>query len=407
MTKINHVATATRPRWTGVGAVAGAVFAVVTTEMLPVGLLTTIGASLDSSAGMVGLTMTVPGLVAAAVAPLVPLVAGAMDRRRLLVALGMLLAAANIASATVNHIAPLVAFRLLVGVCIGGIWSVAGGLAVRLVPARSVGTATSIIFSGVAVASVLGVPSGALLGDLVGWRAAFLAAGGLSLAVTWLLATALPPMPVQEPARLRAMRALLGDRLVRTGLVAVTAVIVGHFAAYTYVRPVLERLGGVPAGLVGALLLTYGLAGVVGTFVSGAFAGRAPHRTMLAVVAALSTAMLAAPLLAAAGMPGAVTAMLAWGIAYGGVSVTGQNWLLRAAPGAAEPVTALFVAAFNLAIAGGALLGGRVVDAAGPAAAAMVGGGLVLIGLAVLATGARSRRAHGLDRPTFPAEAQP
>ncbi|SCL71550.1 Predicted arabinose efflux permease, MFS family [Micromonospora citrea] len=397
MTKIDDAASAARTRWTGVGAVAGAVFAVVTTEMLPVGLLTAIGASLDSSPGTVGLTMTVPGLVAAAVAPLVPLVAGAMDRRRLLVALGALLAVANVASAAVTDIAPLVALRLLVGVCIGGIWSVAGGLAVRLVPARSVGTATSIVFSGVAVASVLGVPAGALLGDLVGWRAAFLAVGGLSLAVTWLLAATLPAMPVREPTRLRAMRELLGDRLVRVGLVAVAAVVVGHFAAYTYVRPVLERLGGVEAGLVGALLLAYGLAGVAGTFVSGALAARTPHRTLLAVAAALGAAVLAVPLLAAAGLPGAATAMLAWGVAYGGVSVTCQNWLLRAAPGAGEPVTALFVAVFNLAIAGGALLGGRAVDTAGPAAATVVGGALVLVGLAVLAAG--SGRARRLDRP--------
>lgn len=399
MTKINDVASATAARWTGVGAVAGAVFAVVTTEMLPVGLLTAISASLGTSVGTVGLTMTVPGLVAAAVAPLVPLVAGALDRRRLLVALGASLAAANVASAMVTDIVPLVALRLLVGVCIGGIWSVAGGLAARLVPARSVGTATSIIFSGVAVASVLGVPSGALLGELVGWRAAFLAAGVMSLAVTCLLAVTLPPMPVREPANLRAMRELLGDRLVRTGLIAVAAVVVGHFAAYTYVRPVLERLGGVEAGLVGTLLLAYGLAGVAGTFVSGAFAARTPHRTLLVVAAALGTVVLAVPPLVAAGLPGAVTAMLAWGVTYGGVSVTCQNWLLRAAPGAGEPVTALFVAAFNLAIAGGALFGGRVVDAAGPTAATTVGGALVLTGLAVLVFGAGSRRTGRLDRP--------
>ena len=133
--------------------------------------------------------ISLPALLAALLAPLVVIAAGGIDRRRILCALLVLLLVANIASALAPGIASLLAARVLVGLCMGGIWAVAGGLAARLVPASRIGLATSIVFGGVAAASVLGVPLGALLGDALGWRAAFAAMALLSSAVLLLVAT--------------------------------------------------------------------------------------------------------------------------------------------------------------------------------------------------------------------------
>ncbi|GAA2147139.1 MFS transporter [Actinomadura napierensis] len=171
-----------RPGRPAVLAVAAATFLVVTSEMLPVGLLTSIGPDLGASAGTAGLAMTVPGLVAALCAPALSAATARLDRRAVLVALAGLLAAADLGSAAAFGLPALLASRILVGVAIGGVWSIAGGLAARLVPERSAGAATAVVFGGISVASVAGVPAGTLIGDLAGWRAAFAVAGALSLA---------------------------------------------------------------------------------------------------------------------------------------------------------------------------------------------------------------------------------
>ncbi len=371
-------------------AVAVATFSVVTTEMLPVGLLTGIGTGLEVSDGTAGLTMTVPGLVAAVAAPSVTLALGRTDRRRALVGLAGLLAAANLLSAVAPSFPVLVAARVLVGVCIGGVWAIAAGLAVRLVPARSAGRATMLIFSGIAVASVLGVPVGTLAGDLWGWRAAFAVMGLVALAATGALAALLPPLPVERAARVSDVPGLLRAGRVRLGLLTVLLLVTGHFAAYTYVRPLLERIPGFDAGAVSATLLLYGVAGVAGNFLAGTLS-RDPRRPLLVICGSLAAVTAAMPLVAG-GAAGATVLLALWGLAYGGVSVSTQKWLLTVAPHAPEGVSALFVAAFNVAISLGALLGGRVVDAASPLAVMPLGGLLALGALAATAAGGRRRR---------------
>ncbi|WP_049475596.1 MFS transporter, partial [Stenotrophomonas maltophilia] len=170
-----HATPVHRHPWWAVSAVGLATFSVVTTEMLPVGLLTPVAEDLGASTGTAGLMISLPALLAAVFAPLVVIAAGGIDRRRILCVLLGLLLVANVASALAPGIGWLLAARVLVGFCMGGIWAIAGGLAARLVPAHRIGLATSIIFGGVAAASVLGVPLGALIGDALGWRFAFAA----------------------------------------------------------------------------------------------------------------------------------------------------------------------------------------------------------------------------------------
>ncbi|MFI9205074.1 MFS transporter [Streptomyces sp. NPDC053048] len=370
-------------------ALAAGTFSVVTTEMLPVGLLTPIGADLGVGEGTAGLTMTVPGLVAAVAAPAVPAVAGRLDRRVLLVGLMALLAVADLLTACAPGIEVLVGLRVLVGVCIGGVWAVAAGLAVRLVPAVSVGTATSVIFSGIAVASVLGVPAGALIGELGGWRAPFAVIGVVALAVSAALAVLLPPLPPEPATGGGALLALLRDAPVRAGLLTVLLLVSGHFAGYTFVRPALERVPGAAGGTIGVLLLAYGVAGVAGNFLAGAVAVRRPRRVLLVLSGALAVVIPAVSLADGATPLVAAVLLTGWGLAYGGVSVGTQSRLLAAAPHAREAASALFVAAFNVAIALGALLGGRTVDAVSVPAALWLGG---LLALGALVTVAVARR---------------
>ncbi|MET9932078.1 MULTISPECIES: MFS transporter [unclassified Streptomyces] len=372
--------------WPAVAAVAGATFTVVTSEMLPVGLLTPVGGALGVTEGTAGLTLTVTGLVGAVAAPLLTPLLGRFDRRPVLCGLMAVLVAGNLLAAWSPHFAVMVAARVLVGVGMGGVWAVAAGLAVRLVPERSVGPATSLVFSGIAVASVLGVPAGTYLGELSDWRTAFTAAAGLALAVLVALAVLLPALPAEREIRLGGVLRLAGNPRVATGLGVVALLVTGHFAAYTYVRPVLEEVSGADPSAIGTLLLVYGLAGVLGTFVSGAGAARSPRGTLLVIGPVLAgTVCLVPP--AGGSVRTAAVLLAVWGLSYGGVSVATQSWLLAAAPEAREGASALFVGVFNGSIALGAFAGGLVADGLGVGAVMYLGAALAACTLALTVRG--------------------
>ncbi|NUW45334.1 MFS transporter [Nonomuraea rhodomycinica] len=361
-------------------AVAAGTFTIVTSEMLPVGLLTPIGADLGVSDGTAGLMMTAPGLVAAVSAPLITLAARRLDRRVVLCGLMALLAVANLLAALAPVYPVMLAARVLTGVSIGGFWAFAVGLAPRLAPEPLVGRAAATIASGIAVASVLGVPAGTFVASVAGWRAAFAAVALLSVALCVALARLLPALPAERAARLSDLWRVWRAGPLRVVLVVTALVVTGHFAAYTYVRPFLEQAAGAGAAAVSAVLLGYGVAGVAGNFAAGARAARRPRGVLvtLALLIGVATALLAAT----PGSIGPATALLVlWGVAYGGVSVTLQMWVVRA--GGGEAGMAMLTAVFNAAISLGAFAGGRVVDGASVPAVMWLGAGLSLAAAAV------------------------
>ncbi|MEV0144309.1 MULTISPECIES: MFS transporter [unclassified Nonomuraea] len=375
-----------------VPAVAAGTFTIVTSEMLPVGLLTPIGAELGVSDGAAGLMMTAPGLVAAVSAPLMTLAARRLDRRGVLCALMALLALANLVAALSPAYPVMLAARVLTGVSIGGFWTYAVGLPVRLVPEPRVGPAAATIASGIAVASVLGVPAGTLVASAAGWRVAFGAVALLAAVLCVALAGLLPPLPAERAARPSDLWAVWRAGPSRIVLIVTALVVTGHFAAYTYVRPFLEQATGAGAGtgaaVVGAVLLGYGVAGVVGNFAAGARAARRPRGTLvtLALLIGGATAVLAA---APGSIVLAAALLLLWGVAYGGVSVTVQIWIVRA--GGGEAGTAMLTAVFNAAISLGALTGGRVVDGMSVSAVMWLGAGLSLAAAAAAGRWGRRR----------------
>lgn len=378
-----HPAPVARHRWWAVSAVGLATFSVVTTEMLPVGLLTPVAEDLGASTGTAGLLISLPALLAAVFAPLVVIAAGGIDRRRILCALLGLLLVANLASALAPGIGWLLAARVLVGFCMGGIWAIAGGLAARLVPAQRIGLATSIIFGGVAAASVLGVPLGVLIGDAWGWRSAFIAMALFSAAVMLLHVWVVPALPVSTSVRPRQFAQQLGHRGLQRGLGLTLLLVSGHFIAFTYVRPLLTSLSGVDASWVGALLFAYGLAGVVGNFLAGPLAARHPRGTLLAIASSLLLTPVLFLWMGSTPAGGSVL-MLVWGLAYGGVSVGLMGWMMKAVPQAVEIATALYVGVFNIGIALGAWGGGRLLDGIGLhatlwAAAVLAGSALLMV----------------------------
>jgi predicted MFS family arabinose efflux permease len=361
------------------------IFAVVTTEILPIGLLTSIGADFTVSDGMAGLMMTMPGFLAAVAAPLVTTATARFDRRLMLCAFTLLLALSNFLAAAAPGYGLVLVSRVMVGITIGGFWSIGAGLAERLVPPESAGRATAVIFSAVPLGSVLGVPAGTLIGDLAGWRTAFTVMGVLTAGVLVMLLRLVPPLPPVRATRLSVLGGLLRTTGIRLALLLTFLVVLAHFGAYTYVTPFLARVTHAGGGTITAFLLLYGAAGVLGNWLGGAWVVRRP-RTVLGLAAGLIAA--ATLLLPALGRwdAGAVTLLLVWGIAYGAVPVASQTWFSRAAPDAPEAASVLFTASFQATISTGALLGGVVLDRTSPSAVMLLGGGIAL--LVVLALGA-------------------
>ncbi|WP_328404535.1 MFS transporter [Nocardia sp. NBC_00403] len=369
-------------RWLAVFAVMLGIFSIVTTEILPIGLLTSIGTDFTISDGMAGLMMTMPGLLAAVAAPLITVAAARIDRKLLLCACTLLLVLANAVAAIAPDFWLVLVSRVLIGITIGGYWSIAAGLAGRLVPPESAARATAVIFSSVPLGSVLGVPAGTLVGSLAGWRAAFVVLGILSAGVLLLLLIALPPLPAVQAVHLSTLRAGLRGSGIRSTLLATFFVVLAQFGTYTYVTPFLEQVTGVGAGTITMLLLIYGVAGILGNFLGGALVARRPRTTLGGAATLMACATLALPLLGR-WETGAALLLILWGIGYGAVPVALQTWFATAVHSTAEVSSVLFTASFQATFSLGALVGGVIVDRTTPSTVMLLGGATALLVLVI------------------------
>ncbi|MFL6697817.1 MAG: MFS transporter [Vitreoscilla sp.] len=350
--------------WSAVVSLTLGVFGLVTSEFLPASLLTAMATDLGISDGMAGQAVTATALVGAIAAPTVPLVTRRLDRRLVMLALTLLLLVSNALAVAAHGFAMLVAARVVLGVALGGFWSMAAALALRLVPDTLFARAMALILSGVSIATVCAAPIGAWMGATWGWRSAFVAAGAVGLAAFAAQAWALPALPPRDKPDLRVLGELLRRPRVRVALLSVVLVISGHFAGFTYVRPLMEQVARLSVGAVSGVLLGYGVGGFFGNLAGGWIAERSERR---AIVAGGALIVLLALSLLLAGRSPVVTAVAvaAWGFAFGAFPVGFQTWITRAAPDHAEGAGGLLVAAFQVAIAIGAIGGGLLVDRIG------------------------------------------
>jgi predicted MFS family arabinose efflux permease len=355
----------TKPtHWAAVFAVAVGAFALVTTEFLPIGLLPDIARDIGVSEGQTGLMVTLPGLLAAIGAPSVIGFAGGLDRRRVLGGLLILLVASNVVVAAASAFPALLIGRVLLGIGVGGFWAVGGSLGPRLRPGHEGPWATSIIFSGVSVGTVAGLPAGALLGNLLGWRMAFIAAAAVAVLVTAALLIVLPSIPPEEGSGLRGVPSLLKLRVMQVGVVGTVLAFAGHFLGYTYIAPFVDSAAHIRGASLSVVLLAYGVAGFVGNMASGWAAQRSVRGTLALCCALLGLSI--AVLVLGGTMPAvAVIAVVIWGFAFGALPIAMRMFMFSAAPDRLESTAAVFVSVAQLSIGGGALIGGLIVDHVG------------------------------------------
>ncbi|MFF9645336.1 MFS transporter [Kitasatospora aureofaciens] len=392
------VDTAPRPphRWAPVLAVGLVTFTLVSSEMMPVGLLPPMSHDLGVTDGCTGLSLTITGLIAAALSLFAPALVGRRDRRTVLVGFLLLLALANALCAAAPDFTVFAAGRVLLGGALGVAWGLVPGLGPRLADGPRLALAMTLIFSGVSIASVIGVPLGTYLAALVDWRAAFWMLAALGVVCAAVLAGTLPPLPAVGRVRAAGPFGALRHRGVATGIAVTALVVLGHFTGYTYVRPALEGAagGGHGAGLTGGAvagcLLVYGLAGTLGNFTVGPLSGSRPRAALLLALAGIALAALLLPR-ATGALVTVLPVLVLWGFSYGGVSVATQAWVRIAAPAEAEATAACWACVFNACIALGSLVGGLVVDRAGTDPVLLTAAGTVTAGLLLTAL-SRPRR---------------
>ncbi|AEG98044.1 MFS transporter [Klebsiella aerogenes] len=348
--------------WLAVVALGVSAFSIVTSELAPVGMLSALANDLHQSQAGAGLAVTAYGWVAALAALLAGAIPARISRKALLIVLMLILAFSCLAATQSHTMQTFMTARMTGALAHGAFWALIGTVAVQLVPVDKLGLATSVIFAGVSAASVLGVPLSSFIADMVGWRQAFSAISLLSLAAAVALLWTLPTLAAPQPLRLKVYVGIVKNPLLLSLFGATACIISAHFAAFTYLEPLLTQTRGIPTSAISALLLMSGLSGLLGNLIAGKLIDR--HIRVLIMTSLLLSAGALGMLSIRGGsaLPVWFVAVLlgVWGAGMAIVFVGLQTWLLRSAGEATQPASAIYVAIFNAAIGTGALVGGLV-----------------------------------------------
>lgn len=344
----------------------GAIFVSVSSEFLPTGLLREMAVELGVSESRVGLLVTVfAATVVISTAPLAVLTRR-VSRKWLMVGLLTTFAISNLAAAAAPTYEFLVAARILGGLAHGLFWAVTGPYASHLVPRRQLGRAIAVTNAGGTAAFVLGVPLGTALGQALGWRWAFVIMAVVVLVFMLLVVIYLPPVQHLEELATGEIRIPTHrDKTVPAVLVVcvtVVLIITGQNVFYTYISPWLQDVATFTSDAVPGLLFAYGAAGAVGLLIAGVLGDRFPRASIATLIGAVAVAV--ALLAVSATVPWAVVASLVfWSIAFGGIpSLFHAKVLHTASHNIRDIAAAWLTTSFNLAIGGGALLGGLLLD---------------------------------------------
>ena len=355
-----------RTHYPALAALGFGSFVYVTAETLPIGLLPQIADGLGVSQASVGLLLTTYAMVAGLTAIPFTAMSAKLPRHLLITACVAVFTVSQLLAAIAPTFGVLMLSRLVAALAHGVFWATIAPIAVRLAPPGQAGRATSLVFVGSSVALVAGVPLGTALGQIAGWRVSFAVLGVAGGLATLALVRLVPRLPGVESrtvtltARLRGALTVVRDQGVGIVCLVTGVVVIGHFAAYTYIAPLVHRAAGLDGLALSALLLGYGAAGVGGNLLAGRVIDSRPGASLAGFVA---TAVAGLVLLAV--RPGAVltvVAVLAWGVGFSAVPVSLQSAILRVAPHAQDAASAVYVVAFQIGIGGGALVGDLLVS---------------------------------------------
>ncbi len=379
-------------------AFAVAAFIFNTTEFIPVALLSDIGKSFAMPVSEVGLMMTVYAWVVTICSLPFMLLTAKLERRNLLMFLFIIFITGHVLSVIAWNFEMLLLSRLVIAVAHAVFWAITSSLVMRVAPMGKQHQALAWLSMGSALATVLGLPLGRIIGQLLGWRTTLGLIGVIALMVMILLWKLLPKLPSQNAGSLKSVP-ILFKRPLLIGIYALTAIgVTAHFTAYSYIEPFILQISQMNANWATIVLLIFGVSGMLASWLFGRFNQRMPNAFAITSLLLMLTALLLLKPLSGS-MVGMFSLIFAWGVGMGGLALSMIVRVLHYAPDATDVATALYSGIFNIGIGGGALLGGIVMKQWGLANIGLVGAALAALGLTIFVW-TNKRFAHTAPAPS-------
>ncbi|MBE4964567.1 sugar transporter [Enterobacter cloacae complex sp. P24RS] len=348
-----------RVAWLRVVTLAIAAFIFNTTEFVPVGLLSDIAASFNMETAQAGIMLTIYAWVVALMSLPFMLLTSQMERRKLLIGLFVVFIASHVLSFMAWNFTVLVISRTGIAFAHAVFWSITASLAIRLAPAGKRAQALSLIATGTALAMVLGLPIGRIVGQYFGWRTTFFAIGMGALVTLVCLVKLLPKLPSEHSGSLKSLPLLVRRPALMSIYLLTVIVVTAHYTAYSYIEPFVQVVAGFSANFATVLLLILGGAGIIGSVLFGKLGNRHASALVSGAIGLLLACLLL--LMPAAGSESHLAILsLFWGVAIMIIGLGMQVKVLALAPDATDVAMSLFSGIFNLGIGAGALVGNQI-----------------------------------------------
>lgn len=347
--------------WSAVFSLFAGVTSLIAAEFIPVSLLTPIASTLQISEGMAGQTVTAVGICSVISSLLLVPATKMFDRRMVLLALSLLLIVSDVLVAMAPNYFILLIGRGLLGFCVGGFWSMASAVTIKLVPAKDITRALSIVYAGVSFATIISLPLASYLGYFIGWRNVFYASAVLAVfSFIWQIIS-LPSLPPQKETSFKNMFGLLKEPWIALGIAATIFSFAGYHFFFTYLRPFLEHTLALSATRLSILLLLFGIANCLGTVVAGIFMKEMYRTTMISVHVILLIFSVTFILYFESSWLSQILVIL-WGFMFGFIPVGWSTWIVRTLANKSEMIGGLSVAAIQFSIGMAAAIGGSIYD---------------------------------------------
>ncbi|MFO6493457.1 sugar transporter [Hafnia alvei] len=356
---MNPTPVSRKTAWLRVVTLAVAAFIFNTTEFVPVGLLSDIAASFSMSTAQVGLMLTIYAWVVGLMSLPFMLMTSQMERRGLLVKIFILFIASHALLVVAWNFWILVLSRIGIALAHAVFWSITASLAIRLAPAGKKAQALSLLATGTALAMVLGLPLGRIIGQYLGWRTTFMVIGIVATMTLICVIKLLPKLPSEHSGSLKSIPILM-KRPALLCLYALTVVVVtAHYTAYSYIEPFIQSVALMSQGFATMLLLVLGAAGIIGSVLFSMLGNKHPATLIIGAIVLLTLSLVL--LLPAASSPMWIALLcVVWGIAIMTIGLGMQVKVLAMAPDATDVAMSLYSGIFNIGIGAGALLGNQV-----------------------------------------------